>query len=369
MNNTYFCPWVALFCECMYIYLIGVQILHVGQSYMTMGLFLTNLNVVKDLGTTYGDIYETLLNMQSTIDSLRHIVWIMNLPTDLEERADASEFRRKFTKEKRAELVKKHPHKTSGLMDLEPLVLSDFTFAYGDNGAQLQMTPKTPNSKGTIEIPQGSVVSVIGPRSQGKATLMKILGGVIIKPESGVFIPAHLRVLHVPTEPYFYNGSLYKNLTFGLAADNPANNRQRVREICMELSVSDRALAYLNEPGEDELEPVERWDVVLSLTDRHLLNLARAFVFDPDVLVVHKPTMPFDERLSSKVLEVMTGWVSERGIKLDPKEKMSRRPTTLIMSSAKIQGVKLADRILRMTRAKGLEEVKNKSSIGSDALE
>jgi len=367
LNNTYFCPWVALCCESLYIYLIGLQILHNGHSILTLGMFLANLNIIKDIGKSYGNIYETLLSMQSTIDSLRHIVQIMNLPTDLAERADACESRRVHTKQKREELIKKYPDRT-GLIDLEPIVLHNIKFSYGESG-QFQVQ-KAPSANTNIEIMQGSFVTIVGPRSQGKATLLKILGGVIIRPESGVFIPAHLRVLHVASEPYFYNSTMYKNLTFGLHQEHLATSRERVQNICKSLGVSKRALEYLDEPTDkDRGEAKEKWNVVLSLTDRYLLNLVRALVFDPDVLVVHKPTMPFDERLSKHVLDVMKGWVTERGIHFDPEQKMLRRPTTLITSSAKIFGDKnLADKILRVSSACGIEEVKSNNEIGKEDL-
>jgi ABC-type multidrug transport system fused ATPase/permease subunit len=336
-------------------------------------MFLTNVNVVKDIGECYGTIYETLLNMQSTVDSLRHIVWLMNLPTDLAQRAVACEARRLHTKHLRGDLVMRHPTKTSGLLDMEPIVLSNVNFSYEQGSGKL--TPRLRKTQsyetlGTkIEIMQGSMVTIVGPRSEGKATLLKILGGVITPPESGIFVPAHLRILHIAAEPYFYKNTLHKNLTFGLHPDNPAASRERVRAICVSLGISEVTLRYLEDPTDcNSDECVQRWGLILSLTERHLLNIARALVFDPEVLIIHKPTLPFDERLSGRVLALLRQFVTERGIHLDPEQMTRRRPRTLIMSSAKIQGVKAADRILRVSKAHGLEELVKNKAVGLEEL-
>jgi len=130
LNNTYFCPWVSVCCEALYIYIVGLQILHQGTTFMTLGMFVTNVKIVTDIGQSYGDIYKTVLKMQSTLDSLRHIVWIMNLPTDLKQRAVACAGRRLHTKQMREDLVRKYPHKKSGLMDMEPIVISNVNFSY-----------------------------------------------------------------------------------------------------------------------------------------------------------------------------------------------------------------------------------------------
>merc|ERR1719183_754005 len=81
---------------------------------------------------------------------------------------------------------------------------------------------KTVELPGVFSTQQGRVVGIIGPRGEGKGTIIKLLGGVVL-PDAGVhlFIPTHLRVLHVTAEPLFFHGTLYKNLTLGLREGHP----------------------------------------------------------------------------------------------------------------------------------------------------
>eukprot|EP00438_Fugacium_kawagutii_P013022 Skav214737 [mRNA] locus=scaffold3176:92204:93454:+ [translate_table: standard] len=56
------------------------------------------------------------------------------------------------------------------------------------------------------------------------------------------------------------------------------------------------------------------WDQVLSHTQQVKLGLARALVANPDVLLLHKPAMPYDDRTSHMVLEVIKSHVKNRGV-------------------------------------------------------
>jgi len=74
----------------------------------------------------------------------------------------------------------------------------------------------------------------MGPRSEGKTTLLRILGGVML-PDNGLcFVPSHLRALHVTAETYFYHGTLLDNLTFGVEKTNPDSSSSHVR-VCTNL--------------------------------------------------------------------------------------------------------------------------------------
>jgi ABC-type multidrug transport system fused ATPase/permease subunit len=65
-------------------------------------------------------------------------------------------------------------------------------------------------------IPQGTLVGVVGPLSSGKATLLHILGQVLVPHIGTVLIPPHLRVLHIEQTPAFLNRAIADNLFFGV---------------------------------------------------------------------------------------------------------------------------------------------------------
>ncbi|CAE7512922.1 unnamed protein product [Symbiodinium necroappetens] len=83
---------------------------------------------------------------------------------------------------------------------------------------------------------------------------------------------------------------------------------------------------------------------VLSHTQQAKLGLARALVANPDVLVLHKPGMPYDDRTSHMVLEVIRSHVANRGLGY-PSDPMTRSPRTCLFTSSKRYGLQLADRI------------------------
>merc|ERR1712217_900470 len=102
---------------------------------------------------------------------------------------------------------------------------------------------------GTLSIDQGTFVAIMGPHGEGKSTLLKLLGGSML-PEHGndaevtVFVPAHLRILHVSRKPMFLEGSLLKNLKFGLTASSYEADASvdRICKICELLGLPERIL-------------------------------------------------------------------------------------------------------------------------------
>merc|ERR1719473_1664663 len=102
--------------------------------------------------------------------------------------------------------------------------MSKVDFAYTNSQAL--------NTSGTMTIQQGILCAIIGAPESGKSTILRILGGVVLPKPGGFFIPAHLRVLHVDREPFFFHGTLLENLSFGVRAGDPDGQIDRVLRIC-----------------------------------------------------------------------------------------------------------------------------------------
>merc|ERR1712217_658332 len=68
-----------------------------------------------------------------------------------------------------------------------------------------------------VSVEQGKLVAVVGQNGCGKSTLLKLLGHVIFPSDDQgeLFIPTHLRILHVSRDPMFISLSIWQNLTFG----------------------------------------------------------------------------------------------------------------------------------------------------------
>merc|ERR1712118_571638 len=100
------------------------------------------------------------------------------------------------------------------------------------------------------------------------------------------------------------------------------------------------------------------WGEILNSTQKHLLNLSRAFVANPEILVVHHPFSMFDEPTSSNTIKCLRCFVREKGLEMDKKTVIFRRPRTCVLSTAHSASMKFADLVLRINHD-GVEELKN----------
>eukprot|EP00930_Biecheleria_cincta_P096259 TRINITY_DN88131_c0_g1_i1.p1 TRINITY_DN88131_c0_g1~~TRINITY_DN88131_c0_g1_i1.p1 ORF type:complete len:879 (+),score=147.93 TRINITY_DN88131_c0_g1_i1:104-2740(+) len=341
-NNEYYSPWITLVLVSIYTVLGGTQV----AEGLSLGSFLTNVQIFNAVGKAYGSIYNILLQMQSSFNSLERIVRILNLPIDVPLRMELGRKRRELTKQLRDEILAGKPDYKAFALDLLPIKVHNMNFSFPGGG------PLPGLSTGTLEIKQGTLVSLVGPHSEGKSTLLKILGEVILPPCGTCFVPSHLRVLHVGTDGPFCQGTLFKNVTFGISEGDPDAAPERVKEICRKIGMPDVLMACLDS---DEVRP---WPQVLSMTTRYMVSLARAFVFNPEVLCIHKPILSFDESIGQRVLGLLRNYVDARGIALDDSTAHLRRPRTCIMTSAKMSSVQAADQVYHISAKTGIRLIK-----------
>eukprot|EP00747_Dinoflagellata_sp_TGD_P087947 gnl/TRDRNA2_/TRDRNA2_163828_c1_seq2.p1 gnl/TRDRNA2_/TRDRNA2_163828_c1~~gnl/TRDRNA2_/TRDRNA2_163828_c1_seq2.p1 ORF type:complete len:321 (+),score=49.10 gnl/TRDRNA2_/TRDRNA2_163828_c1_seq2:87-1049(+) len=149
-----------------------------------------------------------------------------------------------------------------------------------------------------LKVSQGSMVAVIGLPGCGKSTFMSLLGGVLDPEEGQVFVPPHLRRLHVCKHPIMTDGSMWANLTFG-GTEKPS----RVRRVLQRLHL-DECIRLLDlELADTSLET--GWRKKLSESDIAMIHLARALVLNPNVLVIHKPSIHFEGSRAKLIMEVL----------------------------------------------------------------
>eukprot|EP00747_Dinoflagellata_sp_TGD_P016497 gnl/TRDRNA2_/TRDRNA2_125160_c1_seq1.p1 gnl/TRDRNA2_/TRDRNA2_125160_c1~~gnl/TRDRNA2_/TRDRNA2_125160_c1_seq1.p1 ORF type:complete len:326 (+),score=54.34 gnl/TRDRNA2_/TRDRNA2_125160_c1_seq1:103-978(+) len=239
-------------------------------------------------------------------------------------------------------------------LDYLPITVSNIDFSYDDDFDDSTPDEQAFNSSGELYVEQGQLVAILGPPEGGKSTILKLLGGVVLPKPGGFFVPAHLRVLHVVTQPYFYAGSLFENLVFGIVGDDPDGRMERVMAIGERLGLTQKVLSMVS-GGVDGQKLT--WSEVLSHTQQALCMLVRATVANPEILCVHKPTLTCDEGATKKVIDVFREFVTNKGVYQDVASRHHRRPRTCIMTSSKILGIDEADAIYLMTREAGIESV------------
>jgi len=229
-------------------------------------------------------------------------------------------------------------HKGWIAADMVPLEVKDVKFSYVQGP---QECPTCDKFNFNFQLEQGKLVAMVGRLSEGKSTFLKLLGGVLLPDKGDVFIPPHLRVLHVSQEPIFFTDSLIDNLQFGCAMlrkEEREEEERRALRICERLLLPEDALSVVRNP---EISAV--WKERLSNSEQALLNLARALVANPEVLVLHKPTSNMDDRLAHNTLQILREFVDNRGVEEDVATFKQRRPRTCVLTASRSEGVHVPD--------------------------
>ncbi|CAE7845911.1 ssuB1 [Symbiodinium microadriaticum] len=208
-----------------------------------------------------------------------------------------------------------------------------------------QQMPKSLSSSENIldgvsfRMPQGKVIVLQGGERQGKSTLLRLIAGELPPTSGEIFIPPHLTVLQVHEAPSFIPGSLKRNLLFGISGgddEQMLGDITRVVGICERLRMAQSLISRLHQDwmsGADEDD--DEWLSALTSTDKMTIHLARAFIANPHVLVMHKPLMRFyQEELRKATMVTIEEFVKYRGLGLNnaPDEITKRRTRTVVLS-------------------------------------
>ena len=245
-----------------------------------------------------------------------------------------------------------------------------------------------------VDIPQGSMICVCGPRGIGKNTFLQLLGQVLVPDEGVIFVPPHLRVLYVPSEVYFIKEDIVANIFFGSKelqwkVDDEESGSgsgkwkgkceslrrgkwkwkpesgsasvkgltdsewRRALRICERLGFPDRLMKYLSwdrtagvSQQEEQRQLMSNNAFAFTRSDRALLQIARALICNPEVLVIQNPTLPLDRELRKLCWKALRAFVDERGIEMPIESRHKRRPRTCICSTSNIEGLNIADKLL-----------------------
>lgn len=94
----------------------------------------------------------------------------------------------------------------------------------------------------------------------------------------------------------------------------------------------------------------------LASASRFKIQLARALVTDPEVLLIHKPIAFATAHEAHTIMELLREFVDKRGVENDTETKYFRRPRTCIISLAKPFCMNLVDKVVSM-RERGIKEL------------
>jgi ABC-type multidrug transport system fused ATPase/permease subunit len=363
-NNTSFVTWINNLLQLFWIIYGGWDAVQgaygASTTAMDLGTFLAVLSLFKSNGAMFESIFNVYLTIATTYPALWRIVELMNVPSDSKKREEMVDFRlaktgEEFQKSKVANPGAPFP------MDCVPLSSQNLCYSYDrlsephdHHGQGAKKTPVWQVRDFTQSFTQGLSVAITGPSGSGKTTLLKILGQILPPVEGTTFIPSHLRVLHVSAEVVLWPGSIAENVFFGACASHgimtdqyqklPEEILQRGFRICKRLHFSREMQAQVeNLESHDDVE-----SLALSTSQNKLIHIARALIVNPEVMIVHHPTLTLPKDMSKVIITALKAYVTERGIEMCQKTKHLRRPRTLFYSSQEAFAVKFADKEIRL---------------------
>ncbi|MBU1343457.1 MAG: ABC transporter ATP-binding protein, partial [Proteobacteria bacterium] len=206
-------------------------------------------------------------------------------------------------------------------------------------GIEKQYGKVTAVKKMDLEIPEGSLVTLLGPSGCGKTTLLRMLAG-LEEPTSGdIYVngkrindtPIHKRNLGIIFQNYalFPHKTIFENVAFGLKYRNVSK--------AVITGKVEKALETVRLPGVGNRMPS-----MLSGGQQQRIALARAIVIEPDVLLMDEPLSALDENLREdmrreidnlqKALGVTTIFVTH-----DQREALSMSDKVVVMKDGFVQ--------------------------------
>lgn len=267
-----FDPFVSL---CFYasmatLFLKGIPLIN-ADSGITVGILIAMLTYTKSLYQPMHDIAHKIHLIQSSLAAVGKVHWLMNINEPDEWNHSKKQI---------------NPWPLKGDFKAENLV-----FGYTEE--------KTVVNGIDFALNKGKKMAIVGSTGSGKTTLVKLLMAYYSPQEGEIFAGKHSHfdsnltswrkgIAFLPQEVTLFNRSILDNIR--LHKDIPKKNVEKIIKILgfeeRMKSMKDGLETVLAEGGKD-----------LSLGERQLISIARALVFDPEVLVLDEATSSIDPEL------------------------------------------------------------------------
>ena len=293
---------------------------------ITAGVLLAFLFLVNLLIAPIQTIVEILDFAQSAASGLRRIVEALDAPIEIPEAPDPIDL-------------------PVGALDV---TFTDVGFSYREGPEVL--------SDVTVHIPAGGRVAIVGETGSGKTTFAKLLvrlldpgrgvvsiGGVDLRRASTTSLRD--RVAFVPQEGFLFTGTIAENVRYGdVDADDDA-----VMAALAELELDD----WVADFPEGVHTSVGERGGSLSAGERQLVALARAWISDPDVLVLDEATSAVDPALDVRLRHAIDRLTAGR---------------TSITIAHRLATAEGADRVLVFDAGRLVEEGTHRELVGAGGV-
>lgn len=161
----------------------------------------------------------------------------------------------------------------------------------------------------SISVKKGEIFALVGENGAGKSTLMNILGGILKPDEGQIFLDGQPVTMSSPIEAYkqgigfvhqesnlLDNLTVYENVFLGHEKIGKFLN-MNVTEMCSLIEKS-------NSDTEYKLDPAAHVSS-LTLAERQSVEITRAILGDPKILIFDEPTAALDEDEVNRLYKII----------------------------------------------------------------
>ncbi|GAA1722436.1 ABC transporter ATP-binding protein [Brachybacterium phenoliresistens] len=274
---------------------LGTGVLGFGEGMVTAGQLVAFVFLVSLFSQPVRMGAEMLSEAQNAVAGWRRVLGVLDTPADVSDPAggmDPQTGRRFPPRDDARELP------DGGLS----LVVRDLRYRYPTGPEVLHGID--------VELAAGSHTAIVGETGSGKTTFAKLLtrmmdpsaGQVLIGdvPVDRVpFASLRRRVVMVPQDGFLFDTTVAGNLRYG----RPEASDRQMREAIVELGLED----WLDGLPRGLDTRVGQRGEALSAGERQLVSLARAYLADPDVIVLDEATSAVDPAADVRLQHAIEG--------------------------------------------------------------
>jgi ATP-binding cassette subfamily B protein len=195
-----------------------------------------------------------------------------------------------------------------------------------------------------LDVPAGQTIALVGSTGAGKSTLAKLIARFYDPTEGRITLDdvdlrnltnqdLHRAVVMVTQEAYLFSGSVADNIELG----RPGATREEIEAA----SVAVGADAFIRSLPDGYDTDVNKRGGRVSAGQRQLISFARAFLADPEVLILDEATASLDIPSERLVQEALQTLLADR---------------TALIIAHRLSTVRIADRVLVMEHGRIVED-------------
>jgi len=299
---------------------------------VTLGAYTVMVQIIKQMGGLVQQGHAATLVILKSMKSLHTMTQFLSLEVDVPHRQRALRLHkqdhwgvRARVKKAKTDAPAGSPLKNIPSSDLMEIELFDVTVKYGTNKVLTNVS---------MSLKQGTITTIMGPHSAGKRTMIRALAHVLVPDEGSVFVPAHLRAVHLDRFPELVERlTLFQNLTYGGATEDQ-ERPERVMQIMKDLIPRGAEESVVLDLLQKDIDgnSVEKWWLKLTQTDTYIIHLARALVLNVEFMVMERIMDMLNVEKARDVMRILRRHVDERGL-YETSDISSRRPRTIIFAT------------------------------------